>query len=229
MTIVTCLDAYVAQGNSVKGVNITIDRAYSHVNAIKTICKKFQITIVGTICSNRRGLPEHFKNPKGRAVGDYQVLWDMNSKMNIHSEIARKKSGKLINVLLISTMTPILGLTKDTQKPAIIELYNQTMGGTDIVDLLIVHKTVRWKSNKWTMSPLAFILDTAAVNANTLAGLHEGKTKPDTRAFRYELVADLVIPHIRRRLTSRNIQKHIRTKAEMYLGKLSDFSTFQEF
>ena len=57
------------------------------------------------------------------------------------------------------------------------------------------------------------------MNANTLAGLHDGATKPDTRAFRYELVADLVIPHIKRRLTQRNIQRHIRTKAELYLGK----------
>jgi len=144
----------------------------------------------------------------------------MNSSMNIHSEIARKKSGKLINVLLFSTMVPIIGVTRDTRKPAIIELYNNTMGGTDVVDLLIVHKTVRWKSNKWTMSPLAFMLDTAAVNANTISGLHEGRTKPDTRAFRYELIADLVIPHIRRRLTNRNIQRPIRAKAEAYLGKL---------
>lgn len=159
-TIVTCLEAYIAQGNSVKGVNLTIDRAYSHVQAVKTICKKFQMTVVGTICANRKGLPQHFKTPEGRAVGDYQVLWDLDSNMNIHSEIVRKKSGKLINVLLISTMVPIIGLSKDSQKPAIIDLYNNTMGGTDIVDLLIVHKTVRWKSNKWTMSSLAFMLDT---------------------------------------------------------------------
>lgn len=159
-SIITCLDAYVAQGNSVQGCNITIDRAYSQVTAIQAICKRFKVTIVGTICNNRKGLPVHFKNTTGREIGDYQVLWDTESNMNIHSEIVRKKSGKLINVLLISTMVPIIGLTKDNKKPAIINLYNYTMGGTDIVDLLIVHKTVRWKSNKWTMSSLSFMLDT---------------------------------------------------------------------
>jgi hypothetical protein len=93
------------------------------------------------------------------------------------------------------------------------------MGGTDIVDLLMTHKTVRWKSNRWNMSAFAFMLDTAVVNANTIAGLHDGMTKPDTRDFRYELVAQLVLPHIRRRLVSRGIQTHIRTKAQLYMGK----------
>jgi hypothetical protein len=219
MTIITCLDAYVAEGNSVKGCNVTIDRAYSNIPVAQRLGDKYQMTVVGTICNNRKGLPPHFKNPVGRKVGDYQVLWDMDSNINIHSEIVKKKSGQIHNVLVISTMYPILGLTKDNQKPAIVNLYNVTMGGTDIVDLLMTHKTVRWKSNRWNMSSFAFMLDTAVVNANTIAGLHDGMTKPDTRDFRYELVAQLVLPHIRRRLVSRGIQKHIRTKAQLYMGK----------
>jgi hypothetical protein len=218
-TIITCLDAYVAQGNSVKGCNVTIDRAYSNYHVAQHISNKYQMTVVGTICANRKGLPQHFKNPVGREVGDYQVLWDMDTNTNIHSEIVKKKSGKVHNVLLMSTMYPIHGLAKDNQKPAIVNLYNITMGGTDVVDLLMAHKTCRWKSNRWTMSNFAFLLDTAVVNANTIAGLHEGTTKPDTRDFRYELVAELVLPHIRRRLVSRGIQRHIRTKAELYMGK----------
>ncbi len=219
MTIITCLDAYVAEGNSVKGCNVTIDRAYSNIHVVQRLGEKYQMTAVGTICSNRKGLPPHFKNPVGRKVGDYQVLWDVDSNINIHSEIVKKKSGQAHNVLVISTMYPILGLTKDNKKPAIVNLYNVTMGGTDIVDLLMTHKTVRWKSNRWNMSAFAFMLDTAVVNANTIAGLHDGMTKPDTRDFRYELVAQLVLPHIRRWLVSRGIQTHIRTKAQLYMGK----------
>jgi hypothetical protein len=30
-TIVSCLEAYVAQGNTVEGCNVTVDRAYGHV------------------------------------------------------------------------------------------------------------------------------------------------------------------------------------------------------
>jgi hypothetical protein len=74
------------------------------------------------------------------------------------------------------------------------------------------------------MSTLAYLLDTAAVNSNTLSGLHPGKTKPKAREFRLELVADLVLPHMRRRLENPRIQKHIKMKAELYMGELSKCS-----
>jgi hypothetical protein len=128
--------------------------------------------------------------------------------------------GSLNNVLLMTSVVPILGRTRDTGKPAIVNYYNLTMGGTDIVDQLMAHKTVRWKSNRWTMSSLAFILDTCAVNATTISGLHERAAKPDTRAFRFQLVHDLVVPHMLRRMKMPGIQSRIKTKARDYLGKL---------
>jgi hypothetical protein len=46
-------------------------------------------------------------------------------------------------VLILTSVDPILGLTKDTGKPAIVNYYNLTMGGTDVVDQRMFHKTVR--------------------------------------------------------------------------------------
>jgi hypothetical protein len=37
----------------------------------------------------------------------------------------------------MTTVDPILGRTKDTAKPAIVDYYNLTMGGTDIVDQIM--------------------------------------------------------------------------------------------
>ncbi len=56
--------------------------------------------------------------------------------------------GALKNILLMTSTVPILGTTKDNQKPGIVNYYNYTMGGTDIVDQLMAHKTVRWKSDR---------------------------------------------------------------------------------
>jgi hypothetical protein len=123
----------------------------------------------------------------------------------------------------MTTVTPILGRTVDTGKPAIVNYYNLTMGGTDVVDQMMAHKTTRWKSDRWTMSTLAFMLDTTAVNATTLSGLTEGAAKPDTRDFRFKLVHDLVAPHIRRRMTGTGIQTSIKLKAQGYLGKPYNF------
>jgi hypothetical protein len=125
----------------------------------------------------------------------------------------------LNNVLIMTTVVPILGTTVDTGKPAIVNYYNMTMGGTDVVDQLMSHKTVRWKSDRWTMSALAFILDTCAVNATTISGLQEGTAKPNTREFRFKLIYDLVASHIRRRVNRPGIQTRIKLKAQDYLGR----------
>jgi hypothetical protein len=77
---------------------------------------------------------------------------------------------------------------------------------------------VRWKTDRWTMSALAFMLDTAAVNATTLYGLKFGIKKPATRKFRFDMIRDLVTPHILRRLRTPG-----KMKAKDYLGK-SDLS-----
>jgi hypothetical protein len=92
--IIKCLEAYVAQGNEVKGRNITVDRGYSHYDLFTELGGKFNLTVIGTICANRKGLPKHFRETRGRPVGDYQVLFDEASNISIHSEIVKKKSGK---------------------------------------------------------------------------------------------------------------------------------------
>jgi hypothetical protein len=89
-----CLDAYMAQGNEVKGRNITVDRGYGHIDLLTELSTKYKLTAISTICSNRKGLPRHFRDPKGRPEGDYQVLFDESSNLSIHSEIVRKKSGE---------------------------------------------------------------------------------------------------------------------------------------
>jgi len=119
----------------------------------------------------------------------------------------------------MTTVDPILGRTKDTGKPAIVNYYNLTMGGTDIMDQYMANKSVRWKTDRWTMSALAFILDSSVVNATTLFGLKYGVTKPDTRGFRFQLIHDLVKPHILRRMSWPGIQTRIKQKAKDYLGK----------
>lgn len=75
------------------------------------------------------------------------------------------------------------------------------------------------KSNRWTMSALSFMLDTAAVNAITIAGQQDGASKPDTRDFRFALVKDLVVRHMKRRMVTPGMQTRIIQKGRDYLGK----------
>ncbi len=55
--------------------------------------EEFNMTCLGTIQSNRKGLPKSFTSTEGRGVGDYVALYEEGSNISIHSEIFKNKSG----------------------------------------------------------------------------------------------------------------------------------------
>ena len=118
-------------------------------------------------------------------------------------------------MLLLSTLDPILGVTKDgeKQKPALYKLYDFTKGGTDIVDQKMGTYTVKSKSKKWTMVAFSYLLDTIRVNACSILALNQKKEPKKENAFDfgYALAEQLAMPQIRRRskngLTSNVISK----------------------
>jgi hypothetical protein len=173
-TVCELLRRYGAK-NELKGRNLTTDRFYTSVDLADTLLKEFDMTCIGTLTANRKGLPKEFKAIKGRKEGDYMVLFEENGKISLHSWVVNTKSAGPKNVMLLTTTTPIIGKTKDDGKdrPALISLYNYTMLGTDRVDQLAQHYSVRMKSKRWPMSVLSFILNTIRVNAKTIGDLQE--------------------------------------------------------
>jgi hypothetical protein len=122
--------------------------------------------------------------------------------------------------MALTTTVPILGKTRDDKsKPGILSRYDKCMGGVDNMDQLMMSKTVRIKSKRWPMSCLSFMLDTARVNARTIALIQDQRHVPDTRLFAKELVRELVTPHIQRRIMARSLQNHVHVKAQCYLGE----------
>ena len=101
-------------------------------------------------------------------------------------------------MLLLSTLDPILGVTKDDekQKPALYKLYDFTKGGTDIVDQKMGTYTVKSKSRKWTMVAFSYLLDTIRVNACSILALNQKKEPKKENAFDfgYALAEQLAMP-----------------------------------
>jgi len=64
-----------------------------NVHCLFRVAQQFNMTCLGTIQTNRRGLPKHFTTTENREVGDYQVLYDEGSRISIHSLICKNKSG----------------------------------------------------------------------------------------------------------------------------------------
>ena len=95
------------------------------------------LTCIGTIKANQKGIPVEVKKLANREPLTYECFWEAEeSKLSLHSYVVDTKSSGMRNVLLLSTMQPILKTTKDDerQKQAIYKLYDYTKGGTDVVD-----------------------------------------------------------------------------------------------
>ena len=122
--------------------------------------------------SNRVGILASIKDTKDREDPSSEIYWEEEGVRNISSYVV-KSSGKK-NVLLLSTLDPILGVTKDDekQKPALYKLYDFTKGGTDIVDQKMGTYTVKSKSRKWTMVAFSYLLDTIRVSSRTKERKH---------------------------------------------------------
>lgn len=56
-----------------KGRNISMDRLYTSISTVRWLLSK-DITTVGTLQSNRLGLPDELKNPKERE--EFQIHWE---------------------------------------------------------------------------------------------------------------------------------------------------------
>ena len=79
----------------------------------------------------------------------------------ITSYVAPTSKGQK-NVLVLSTVKPLQGVTKDDgkTKPSIMKLYDFTKGGTDVVDQRIGKYLTKPKSPKWTRVCFFYVFDT---------------------------------------------------------------------
>ena len=120
---------------SLSGKNISYDRLYTSI-LLATWLLERNITTVGMLQANRKGIPEEVKHVGSRDSNSYEVFWDKSGKLVLNFYIVNTKSSGKRNVLLLSTMHPILEAAKDNLrlKPAIYKLYDYTKGGTDIID-----------------------------------------------------------------------------------------------
>ena len=155
---------------SLIGRNISTDRLYTSIAQAIWLLKK-GITSVGTMGTGRLGVPDELRKPeKDRPV--YSSTCHFEEKdmdMCLFSYTVKTKSKGMKNVLMLSTMRPIHGVTKDeVKKPSIYKLYDFTKGGTDIVDQMNDFYSTRAKSLRWDMIAFYYMLDTIRVNSRTL-------------------------------------------------------------
>ena len=106
----------LGERDCVKGRNISLDRYFTSM-AIADWCLERNITITGTLKSDRKGIPKEMKAaPKDGPVRDSKsTKWCYNAKKVLLSYADEKKSGTKI-FLALTTMFDVMRVSKDQRK-----------------------------------------------------------------------------------------------------------------
>ncbi|XP_037940738.1 piggyBac transposable element-derived protein 4-like [Teleopsis dalmanni] len=140
--------------------NITCDNWFTSVQLAKSLLKEpYKLTIVGTIRSNKREIPEQMKNSRSRPVGTTMFCFD--GPLTLASY--KPKPSKM--VYLLSSCNEPGTINQTSGKPDIILHYNQTKGGVDTFDQMCSLMSCSRKTNRWPMAVFYGMLNISFINS----------------------------------------------------------------
>ena len=190
------------------GRNIVCNNFFtSHDLATFLLTKK--LTLLGTVRSHRREIPNYVRTLEGRDSFDARSIYDHENKIMVLSYIPKRKK----NVILMSSGDHNAEIDdSDTRRPIIItEYYNKLKGGVDLLDQQIEEYTVRRKTNRWPLLLFYDYLDVGCYNSYIL--IRGSAPSYDRKKFLKELAFNLSKPFAERRLQNPKLQAHIRQAA----------------
>ena len=154
------------------------------------------ITVVGTLRSHRIGLPKELTEVKDRDDLSVKYAFTEDGNIMLVSYVVKKKSGKR-NILMLTAMHKSVKITCDSRKkPNVITLYDCTKGGVDVMDMISSNLSTRIQSRRWPLNALAFVLDTARFNAQTILKDNNSDGNRSAFQFAWEIGESLIRPHI---------------------------------
>ena len=109
------VEGYEQHGYSLKGTNISMDRYYTSIPQAEWLHDK-NITYIGTLNSNRKGLPKEIKETKGREENSWISCKSDKGEVTLNSYVVKTKSSSMRNVLLLQTTNPAHYVTQDDKK-----------------------------------------------------------------------------------------------------------------
>jgi len=162
---------------------------------------KRKLTLVGTIRGNRKEIPLDMLPAADREVKSSVFGFSADGATMVSYVPKRRKA-----VVLLSTQhRDDAVMPDDSRKPEIINYYNTTKCGVDVLDKLVRTYSCKRATRRWTVSFFFNLLDIAAYNALVLwitanPGWQRGKSDVRRRFLR-ELGIQLVTGHATTRST----------------------------
>ena len=187
----------------IKGRTIPTNCLYTSIESTNWLLVR-GITTVGTLQKGRSGTPTELFDTQNREIFSATYHFKKEKKnICLASYIVKTKSKGKKNVVVLSTTRPLHDKTIDDGKenPQIIKFYDFTKGGTDRVDQLNDYYTTRWKSCRWVMVALSYVLDTTRGNGKTMWCFKNDSDISSTSGydFSWNLAKAMALPHVQRR------------------------------
>ena len=179
------------------GRNITMDRYYTTVDLAEELVKERNLTMLGTLQSNRKGIPEEFKQAKGRDV--HSTLFAFIGECMLLSYVPKK--GKVVLMLSTEHDSPQISDRED-QKPQAILDYNEAK---DTVDMMIDTYRSKVATRRWPMVVWTTMIDIAALNGFLIwRETHPNWEQRRRNAIRFEYLKQLGFQLIQHQLQARS-------------------------
>ncbi|XP_046681546.1 uncharacterized protein LOC124368317 [Homalodisca vitripennis] len=196
--------------------SVTMDNWFTSVSLAEDLLRDpYNLTLVGTIRANRKGVPSELMNKKERPVNTSLFLFDREKTLVSY----KPKKNKV--VLLLSTMHEGNHINDETHKPDIIHTYNETKGGVDAMDQLCNNMSCSRKTQRWPLAVFFGIMNISFVNSYVIYctnNLEKGNQPANRRTFMKELFMDLSRPHMQNRLQIPSLRRGLRTMICGVLG-----------
>lgn len=187
------------------GRNVTTDRWFTSKELADDLLANHNLTLVGTIRSNRRQIPLEFV-AKGLPVG--ASLFGYQKNATLVSYIPKKNK----TVLLLSTLHDDGKIDEESGKPEIIMCYNNTKSGVDVLDKLCASYNCARATNRWPMVVFYSLLNIGAYNSLVVFGANNPNSSIKRRDFLKQLAFELVSDHMKSRATSPYIPRNLKSR-----------------
>ena len=164
-----------------------MDRLYTSISTSNLLLAQ-NITSVGTLASNRVRLPDEVKHAKNRDEFESSMYWEQeegNLALCIYTTNSKS----------IPPTRPLIGIIGDDgkQKSVIINFYDFTKGGRNILNQKIPKYSCKSVTQRWKMVNFFFLLDTIRCNALTMYEIKHGKRLGKISGF--DISWEIVMSH----------------------------------
>ena len=179
------------------GLNVTTDNFFTSLRLAKRLLDK-NITLVGTVRSNRREIPPQIKM-EIRNVPLYESQFAFTENEGIMMTSYKSKRNKIVYLLSSCHNSAVVDENSEKRCPEVVLYYNKTKGGVDNADEMLRGYSTKAASRRWPLAVFFNLLDIVALDAYVIAQDIGGSLQTARRKFLLQLGEVLCASEITRR------------------------------